>query len=218
MARQDLQELYQHLMHERFRFMGPGEHKLQDVYSSVKSRYPQLCDDAYLCRDSCSSGDDQPEWKHTVRESLDALEREGAIDIELAAPQADTPDHQDRLSDLETHLAALMRSAAPDAFLIIEIAGTPDFLQFTATESMVQLDLPLVTERQALLEPKLRAIAQELDLELYESKGSGEDRFLDIDLHGTAAEIAPTVQEVLRRLYEVESERALHFECNNCEY
>ena len=216
MARQDVQDLYQHLMHEKFRFLGPGEHELEDIYSAVKSRYPQLCDDAYLCRDSSSSGDDQPEWKHTVRKSLDALEREGAV--ELAAQQEGAPDQQGSRSGLETHLAALMRSAAPEAFLIIEIAGTPDFLQFTATESMVQLDLPLITERQALLEPKLRAIAQELDLELYENKSSAGDRFLDIDLHGTAAEIAPKVQEIFHRLYDVESETALHFECNNCEY
>ena len=202
MTRPDLQELYQHLMDEEFRFMGVGEHRLNDVYNAVKHRYPELCDDTYH-----ESG--EPGWKHIVRTSLDALELQGDITIESVA----VPDS---FSDLEMHLEALMRSSGSDAFLVVEIAGTQDFLQFTAADLMIQLDFPVVTEKQVLLEPKLRTIAQELELEVYES--GDEHRFLDIDLYGTTAEIAQTVQHIFHRLYDAGPETPLQFNCNNCEY
>jgi hypothetical protein len=69
MAKPEIQELYQRLMNDRFRFLGRGEHDLHDIYGAVKNRYRDLCDDSYLCRDNCSSGHDQPEWQHTVRKS-----------------------------------------------------------------------------------------------------------------------------------------------------
>lgn len=79
MARADLQTLYQYLIHDRFSFMTQGEHSLDDLYRGVKSRYHNVCDDSYLCRDNCSRGHNQPEWQHTVRKSLDALKRKGVV-------------------------------------------------------------------------------------------------------------------------------------------
>lgn len=73
MARPDLKQLYQELLDSKFRFMSRGEQHLHDVYQAVKERFPDLCDDTYLCRDNCSRGHDQPEWKHTVRKALDRL-------------------------------------------------------------------------------------------------------------------------------------------------
>jgi len=66
-------------MDDRFRFTARGERSLDDLYREVKSRYRDLCDDTYLCRDNCSSGHNQPEWQHTVRKSLDALKRQGVV-------------------------------------------------------------------------------------------------------------------------------------------
>ncbi len=70
MARADLRDLYHQLTTSKFGFVGNGEHSLEDVYRAVKTRFPALCDDGYLCRDNCAHGHDQPEWRHTVRKAL----------------------------------------------------------------------------------------------------------------------------------------------------
>ena len=75
MARIDLQELYQKLISNNFSFLPRGEHQLKSIYMEVKSEYPRLCDDNFLCIDNCSSGNNEPEWHHTVRKALDRLKR-----------------------------------------------------------------------------------------------------------------------------------------------
>jgi hypothetical protein len=75
MARPDLTELYQHLMDTQFEFMGSGTFGLAEIYRTVKERYPELCDDTYLCSMNCKSGHNQPEWMHLVRTALHELKK-----------------------------------------------------------------------------------------------------------------------------------------------
>ena len=147
-------------------------------------------------------------FRRLLQSALDAIGR--------STSQAGRRHQTQTLADLETYLAALMRSKHADAFLIVEVEGTLDFLQFTSNSSGVQLDLPLLTERQVALESKFRSIAQELALEIEENKGSSGDRFLDINLSGDASKIAATVEQVFGRLYAVDRETAIRFECNAC--
>ena len=70
MARSELHELYEKLVVSQFSFLPKGEHHIDDIYRSVRSRHTGLCDDSYLCADNCSQGHQQPEWKHTVRKAL----------------------------------------------------------------------------------------------------------------------------------------------------
>lgn len=53
--------------------MGEGDFALATIYEVVKLRYPELCDDAYLCSTNCKSGHNHPEWRHRVRAALDFL-------------------------------------------------------------------------------------------------------------------------------------------------
>lgn len=73
MVRPELKELYQELLGSRFSFIPRGEHHVHDIYSAVRGRFTDLCDDNYLCRENCSQGHNQPEWQHVVRKVLDAL-------------------------------------------------------------------------------------------------------------------------------------------------
>lgn len=75
MAREDLKELYAALKESDFVFMPRGTHQVDLIYSEVKARFRNLCDDDYLCAENCSSGHPQPEWQHTVRKALDSLKR-----------------------------------------------------------------------------------------------------------------------------------------------
>ena len=62
-------------MDDRFSFVPGGEQDLHDVYNLVKHRYPDLCDDDFLCEMNCSSGHNRPEWEHEVRRVLDKLKK-----------------------------------------------------------------------------------------------------------------------------------------------
>jgi hypothetical protein len=73
MARNDLQKLSEELLATRLNFVTRGEHELEAIYDAVKTKYPHLCDDTYLCSDNCSSGQKRPEWRHTVRTVLSRL-------------------------------------------------------------------------------------------------------------------------------------------------
>ena len=75
MARDDVAKLYQELIKSGFAFVPEGQHSLQEVYGFVKSEYPQLCDDRFLCSQNCSGGSNSPEWQHVVRKALYELLR-----------------------------------------------------------------------------------------------------------------------------------------------
>lgn len=70
--RQDIESLERELRESDFDFIPKGNHDLSGVvYPLVKSEFAKICDDTFRCRDNCSSGHDQPEWKHAVRRVLD---------------------------------------------------------------------------------------------------------------------------------------------------
>ena len=76
MSREDVSQLYSALAESRFRFIPAGRHSLPVIYDYVQQKYPDLCDDAYLCADNCKDGHNRPEWKHRVRAAIwDAKDR-----------------------------------------------------------------------------------------------------------------------------------------------
>ncbi len=84
MARAELKELYLILMDTRFDFIPRGEISLQGIYEIVKLRYPELCDDDYLCSMNCTNRSmrpygKSPEWNHTIRAVLKKLREHGTV-------------------------------------------------------------------------------------------------------------------------------------------
>ena len=75
MARHIEHKLYQALIDSKFSFVEKGTRSIEDVYGSVFAKYPDLCDNSYYCSENCKSGNDQPEWKHTVRNAMQRLKR-----------------------------------------------------------------------------------------------------------------------------------------------
>jgi len=74
-----VRELYSKLVEAQFSFMGKGEFHLKEIHSAVKKRYPGLCDDNYLCRECCTSGNVDLEWHHRVRAVLGVLKNKGNV-------------------------------------------------------------------------------------------------------------------------------------------
>jgi hypothetical protein len=60
-------------MASKFNFMPVGAHHLQEIHRAVQRRFPSLCDNTVLCKQTCTEGTEGPEWQHRVRASLQAL-------------------------------------------------------------------------------------------------------------------------------------------------
>lgn len=76
MARDIEQSLYQNLINTSFSFVARGVQSIGDIYNYVSNEYPDLCDNTYYCNVNCKSGNDQPEWNHTVRNALQKLKKQ----------------------------------------------------------------------------------------------------------------------------------------------
>ncbi len=72
MARHDTKNLYKVLRSTAFGSVPEGEYDIAQIYSLVKAKHEQFCDDSFLCADNCGSASRQPEWQHAVRRALQA--------------------------------------------------------------------------------------------------------------------------------------------------
>jgi hypothetical protein len=97
-------------------------------------------------------------------------------------------------------------------YLIIHVAGTEDFIQFTADADSTQIDFPLVTERQQSNESKIKQAAKELNLEFHEARGSDGSRFLDCDYIGNSEQAAQVCRALLSIIYGATDATKLVFE------
>lgn len=110
------------------------------------------------------------------------------------------------------YVERLMRAPGDGAFLVIAISGSDDFLQLTADAEGAQIDFPLITDRQRSLEPKIRLAAEGAGLPLVESESGGGDRFLDVNVEGSAAEVARICRVLLREVLGAGDDAELEFE------
>jgi hypothetical protein len=97
-------------------------------------------------------------------------------------------------------------------YLIIHVGGTEDFIQFTGDAKGVQINFPLVTDRQQLNGRKIKQVAAGLNLEFHETRGSDGSRFLDCDYLGSAEQVASICKDLLCKIYGVTDDTELIFE------
>ena len=117
-------------------------------------------------------------------------------------------------SDMVTAINRLLEAEASDAFLVVSIRSTGDFIQFTAIPGTVQMDFPLITRRQQELRSKFEEACSALGLVQSVNSGSDGADFLDYDISGSPESIASAVREVLRGVFGVESDSELAFEAS----
>lgn len=65
-----VKELHAALLANELSFIAPGEYLTREVHELVQEHYPELCRDDFLCRYTCTNGNNSPEWKHRVRRVL----------------------------------------------------------------------------------------------------------------------------------------------------
>lgn len=136
----------------------------------------------------------------------------GAFLLVRSKQNQEIPKIQGSLKDLEANLSKLMGSNNDHAFLIIEVSGTEDFIQFSGDDKGVQLDFPLVTDRQKEMEAQIRQSAKNQNLAIIENKGSDGSRFLDIDIDGSPSEITEISKALLKSIYRVNESSTLMFQ------
>lgn len=66
-TKESYKRLYKRLRESEFGCVPTGFHETEDVYELVKETYPNLCEPDILCRDTCGTDSNQPEWKHRIR-------------------------------------------------------------------------------------------------------------------------------------------------------
>lgn len=109
--------------------------------------------------------------------------------------------HTGSPEELDDLVARLMKSTREGAFLIVQVEHGDDFLQMTGGSSGVQIDFPLVTERQKGFELKIRRSAAHQGLRVVENYGTDGSRFLDIDIHDGPGRIAAVCRELMGDIY-----------------
>jgi hypothetical protein len=119
--------------------------------------------------------------------------------------------------DLESAIEGLLGADASDAFLIVTVKSTEDFVQFTAVPGTVRLDYPQVTPRQRELRSRFEEACRALGLEKTVNSGSDGSEFIDYDIPGSAASIAAVVRQVLSGVFGVSSDAELLFVANGFE-
>jgi hypothetical protein len=115
-------------------------------------------------------------------------------------------------SDLPKYLAAL-QSAPEGAWLRVHVGGGEDFLQFSADDGVVQMDLPVITDRQKQVAGEYRRVAESLNLSVQETVGTDGSLFLDIDLADSPFQMANAVKQMLTALYGADGKTELEFVC-----
>lgn len=117
-------------------------------------------------------------------------------------------------TDIQLFINELRNSKADDAFLIIKIDGTENFIQFSGTSEVVQMDFPMITENQRTYEMRIKAYGKKHELEIVENLGTDGSRFLDFDLSGSASLIATQIVTAFSDIFSVDSDRMLQFKFN----
>ena len=113
---------------------------------------------------------------------------------------------------LKESIRWLLTSQDSDAFLVISISGTDDFLQMKPAGSGVELDYPQITERQKELRAEFERVCQNLRLPVRISHGSDGSQFLDVDIKGSEEEITSAVRTMMVELFGFTDTQELEFE------
>jgi hypothetical protein len=114
--------------------------------------------------------------------------------------------------ELRNYVERLMRAPEDGAFLIVTVAGSEDFLQLLAGVEDVQIDFPLITDRQRGVESRIRAAAEGEGLTVEEVEGSDGAHFLDMYLEKDAGRVTRVCRTFLRDVFGAGDDARLEFE------
>ncbi len=132
--------------------------------------------------------------------------------LRSSRPTDTLPSAFGRLSELAGFVARLREARNPQAFLIVELAGTEDFLQMKHYDDTFELDFPVLTERQRSLAAEVQRVYRSLGHTVVEDKSRPlGDVFLDVYLK-TDADLVEAVNKVFEQAFGAEPRQGVIFE------
>ena len=137
-----------------------------------------------------------------------------AFCILLLAGRAGAEAENRTMKSIEPSVAALLESTADDAYLIIGISGTADFVQMSGYQGLAELDFPQITPRQKELRPIVEKVCSDLGLEVTINLGSNGREFLDYELPDDTTKIAEMIKQILILVFGAKADTVLEFEAN----
>ncbi len=129
------------------------------------------------------------------------------------SPQPSAQITQGTLRDLPTQVERLL-GADPEGGGILIVAradSDDDFIQFSVSDSEVELDHPLVTERQRSREVEVQRALDEAGCSPRINTGSDGARFLDCYLPRSSDEVVWVATRVLREALDIGDSTTLVF-------
>ena len=116
--------------------------------------------------------------------------------------------------DILQYLSELQFAQDDDAFLVVTLRGTPDFIQFKYSNGQFEIDFPLVSERQQSFEERIKSACSDIGLKI---QVSDDSQFLDIYENSTAEKIAESVIRIFQEVYGATSSDQYEFNCEGFE-
>jgi hypothetical protein len=119
------------------------------------------------------------------------------------------------INELAGYLEQLQMATANDAYLIVSLKNSENFIQFTSDRAGFQMDFPLVSASHKNLKNKFLSIASEFGLNVDRTKSlSGSDEFLDINLNGLHTTVCTIIISFTKKLFDLGDNEIIKIETN----
>ena len=116
------------------------------------------------------------------------------------------------VDELRDYVERLMRAPEDGAFLIVSVTGSEDFVQMIAGGEDLQIDFPLITDRQRGFESKIRAVASSEGVAVEENEGDDGAHFLDMYTEKDTEHVTRVCRSFLRDVFGAGEDARLEFE------
>jgi hypothetical protein len=106
------------------------------------------------------------------------------------------------LKEIDLYLSALMKTSSDDAFIIVTMRQTQEFIQFKYIQKYgLEIDFPLVTDRQKEQKEKIIKYTKELGLEFDVNTGTDGTEFIDIYFKEDYLEGSKLIKNYFYKIY-----------------
>lgn len=116
-----------------------------------------------------------------------------------------------KIDDLDLILSVLMTTGMDDPCLCINVQRRVTWLKMTFPDSVVRLEMPLMTRLQRSRGERYLEIFQGLDLDAYFSSNGGDYDTIECDVEAPPDRAATVIKDAFLRLFEVDTTRAVEF-------
>ncbi len=116
-----------------------------------------------------------------------------------------------RISELSEYLRGLMTSNSPHAFLIVDLLGSPHFIQFSGDNSGIQLNMPLITSEQISMKSILETACRNEGLMPLTNKGTDGSEFIYCNINGEIEIVISALENIVKIVFGVKKDNKVRY-------